>query len=223
MKKQKSVIIVAGGSGSRMKSDIPKQFLLLKDRPILMHTIEIFHFFSPEMHIVVVLPEDQIEYWLKLCKEHQFSIVHDIAKGGETRFHSVKNGLSCIQDMDLVGVHDGVRPLVSLETLQRTYALAAENKCVVPVIDVFESVRYFDGLINKSVDRDKYKLVQTPQVFPVEILRKAYEQEYINLFTDDASVCEHAGYNVFLTGGNRENIKVTTPTDLLIAEAFMKE
>ncbi len=218
----KSVIIVAGGSGSRMKSEIPKQFLVLKDIPILMHTIECFQRFDNDMQIVVVLPKEQFAYWFQLCKDYKFEINHDVAAGGSTRFHSVKNGLSHVKHNGLVGVHDGVRPLVSEQTLRNTYTLAAENKCVVPVIDVFESVRFCEADKNNSVDRNKYKLVQTPQVFPVEILRKGYEQEYKAMFTDDASVCELAGFEIFLTKGNRENIKVTTPIDLIMAEAFLK-
>ncbi len=219
---KKSIIIVAGGTGSRMGSDIPKQFLCLSGRPVLMHTIEKFYNYDTQIIIVVVLPVEQISYWKELCKEHDFNIHHEVIEGGSTRFHSVRNGLSRISNDGFVGVHDGVRPLVSIDTIKRTYDLAHSKQCVIPVVDVFESVRFVEDNLNYAVNRDSYKLVQTPQVFNIELLKNAYKQDYIDSFTDDASVCEKAGHKVFLTAGNRENIKVTTPVDLIIAEAFLK-
>ncbi len=219
---KKTAIIVAGGSGSRMKSDIPKQFLPLAGRPILMHTIARFHKFDSQMKIVVVLPENQLDFWSELCNQHQFAIPHDVVVGGQTRFHSVLNGLTNSALEGVVAVHDGVRPLVAIETLRRCFALADESGAAIPVMQSKESVRVLDEHgRSRAVDRTTIRLVQTPQVFRAEVLLEAYQQPYNQLFTDDASVVEAAGYEVALTEGNSENIKLTTPDDLLFAEAVM--
>ncbi len=218
---KKLMIVVAGGSGNRMKSLLPKQFINLKGKPILMHTIERLIAFDHSMEIVLVLPENQIDFWKQLCVEYNFQISCKIAKGGKTRFESVKNGLVKIQEECLVGVHDGVRPLVSDETLRDCFETAAETGSAVPVTDAIESIRVVDNDNSKSVDRKYYKMVQTPQVFASDKLVKAYEQLFNASFTDDASVYEKAGYKIHLAKGNRENIKVTTPMDLIIAEALM--
>ena len=220
---KKFVIIVAGGSGSRMGTEIPKQFLELCERPVLMHTIQIFHDFDPECSIILVLPEDQQQYWDRLCLKHSFSLTHQIVSGGKKRFHSVKNGLSQIDEEGIVFIHDGVRPLVSKETLNICFRMAQKNGNAIPVLPVNESLRKLEGDQNISVDRNLYFSVQTPQTFRTEQIRKAFRQNYNTAFTDDASVAEKAGFTIYMVEGNRENIKITTPTDLIIAESFLRK
>ena len=210
-----AVIIVAGGKGLRMGGDIPKQFLPIHGKPILMHTIERFLEFDPSMQIVLVLPKDQQGYWAELCKQYAFAPALTIADGGMARFHSVKNGLAKVHaDVELVGVHDGVRPFVSVEVIQRCYDEARRSGAAIPVIDVFETIRHLTPTGSETVPRSEYKLVQTPQVFQTPLLRQAYEQDFTEFFTDDASVVEALGHQVALVPGNRENIKITTPADL---------
>ena len=215
---KKHIIIVAGGKGLRMGGEIPKQFLPICGKPVLMRTLEAFHAYDSAIHIVLVLPVSQQAYWKELCAEYHFALPHDVADGGETRFHSVLNGLAKIEGEGLVGVHDGVRPFVSQEVITRCYEEAAEKKAVIPVIGVVETVRHLVDDESVTVPRDQYKLVQTPQVFDLALLRKAYHQEYTDMFTDDASVVEALGEKVHLVEGNRENIKLTTPFDLKLAE-----
>lgn len=215
------VIIVAGGKGERMNANIPKQFLELHGKPILMHTIEAFNRFDTTIQIILVLPETQIDYWKTLCKKHDFAVLHNIVIGGQTRFNSVKNGLKLVQSPSLVAVHDGVRPLVSHSTIARCFEAAEKYDAAIPVIDLFDSIRQVNEDESLSVDRTKYKLVQTPQVFDAELLKKAYEQEFSALFTDDASVVEALGTKIHLVEGNRENIKITTEIDLKMAETFL--
>ena len=215
---KKHIIIVAGGKGLRMGGDIPKQFLPVCGKPVLMRTLEAFHAYDASIHIVLVLPVSQQAYWKELCHEYRFTMPHDIADGGETRFHSVKNGLDLVGGEGLIGVHDGVRPFVSREVIARCYEEAGVRKAVVPVIGVVETVRHLTEEGSETVPRDRYKLVQTPQVFDVALLRRAYRQDYTDLFTDDASVVEALGEKVHLVEGNRENIKLTTPFDLKLAE-----
>lgn len=212
-------LIVAGGKGLRMGGDIPKQFLPINGKPILMHTIEAFRKALEGIRIVLVLPAEQQDYWQSLCKEHGFRSPELIANGGETRFHSVRNGLALLPDDKdaVVGVHDGVRPFVSKETILRCYKAAAEGKAVVPVVPVVETIRQIlpDG---KSItrSRDEYRLVQTPQTFPLAMLKEAYRQPFSEAFTDDASVVEALGKEIAMIEGNRENIKITTPSDLKV-------
>lgn len=215
---KKHIIIVAGGKGLRMGGDIPKQFLPVCGKPVLMRTLEAFYAYDADIHIILVLPVSQQAYWKELCQEYQFALSHDIANGGDTRFHSVMNGLALVEGDGLVGVHDGVRPFVSQEVIARCYEEAADCKAVIPVIDVVETVRHLTEDGSETVPRDHYKLVQTPQVFEVALLRRAYQQMYTDLFTDDASVVEALGEKVHLVQGNRENIKLTTPFDLKLAE-----
>ena len=215
---KKHIIIVAGGKGLRMGGEIPKQFLPICGKPVLMRTLEAFHAYDSSIHIVLVLPVSQQAYWKELCAEYHFALPHDVADGGETRFHSVMNGLAKVEGEGLVGVHDGVRPFVSQEVIARCYEEAAEKKAVIPMIGVVETVRQLVDGESVTVPRDQYKLVQTPQVFDVALLRKAYHQEYTDMFTDDASVVEALGEKVHLVEGNRENIKLTTPFDLKLAE-----
>lgn len=218
----KNVIIVAGGKGLRMGGDIPKQFIPVNGKPVLMHTLENFYSYDNNINIILVLPVDHQDYWKSLCCEYSFSVPHCIADGGETRFHSVKNGLDLINDNSgVVGVHDGVRPFVSHEVIDNCFSSAELGLAAVPVIDVVETVRFMkDEAESVTVPRDKYKLVQTPQVFPVSMLKNAYNQPYTPDFTDDASVVEAMGVKVTLVKGNRENIKLTTPFDLKIAEVL---
>ena len=215
---KKYIIIVAGGKGLRMGGDIPKQFLPVCGKPVLMRTLEAFHAYDASIHIILVLPVSQQDYWKQLCQEYRFELSHDIANGGETRFHSVKNGLALVEGEGLVGVHDGVRPFVSQEVIARCYAEAEAKKAVIPVIGVVETVRHLTDEGSETVPRDQYKLVQTPQVFDAALLRSAYQQPYVEMFTDDASVVEALGEQVSLVEGNRENIKLTTPFDMKLAE-----
>ena len=196
-----------------MGGDIPKQFLPVCGKPVLMRTLEAFHVYDASIHLILVLPVSQQAYWKQLCEEFQFNLAHEIADGGETRFQSVKNGLALVKEDGLVGVHDGVRPFVSQEVIARCYDEALSLKAVIPVVGVVETVRHLTEEGSETVPRDQYKLVQTPQVFDVALLRRAYEQTYTDMFTDDASVVEALGENVYLVEGNRENIKLTTPFD----------
>ena len=217
-----AVIIVAGGKGLRMGGDIPKQFLPVGGKPILMRTIDRFLQYDEKMQVVLVLPESQQDYWRTLCDEYHFSQPYTLANGGETRFHSVKNGLTKVSpDAQLIGVHDGVRPFVSLDTIRATYEEAARSEAVVPVIEVVETVRQLVDGKSVTVPRSDYRLVQTPQVFSSSLFRQAYTQPYTDFFTDDASVVERFGHPVTLVPGNRENIKITTPFDLTIANAML--
>ena len=218
-------IIVAGGKGVRMGGEVPKQFLPVDGKPVLMRTLETFRRFDAEMQLVVVLPQDQIAHWQELCRQQGCDIRHQVVAGGETRFHSVKNGLAIIpaENDAVVGVHDGVRPFVSQEVLKRCYDLAEEKKAVIPVIPVIETIRKInDAEVSETVPRSEYRLVQTPQVFNVALLKQAFQQPYTDAFTDDASVVEAMGTPVVLAEGNRENIKITTPFDLKIAEVLAK-
>ena len=217
------IIIVAGGKGLRMGSDIPKQFLPIGGKPVLMHTLERFREYSKDIQIILVLPEAQQAYWHELCQEYHFDVEYTLANGGQTRFHSVQNGLAKVPDdaIGVVGVHDGVRPFPSIEVIRNCYTTAREKKAVIPVIPVVETVRHLEGEQSKTVPRDAYRLVQTPQTFDIQLLKAANRQPYNDGFTDDASVVEAFGYNITLVEGNRENIKITTPYDLKIAEVLI--
>jgi len=218
MTKIKIAIIVAGGKGERMQTDIPKQFIEIKGKPILMYTLEVFHQYEASIQLILVLPTIQINTWKELCIKHSFMIPHLIIQGGQTRFNSVKKGLGAVQGHALVAIHDGVRPFVSLDTIKRCFDSAEKSGTAIPVVDMEESIRHIIGNESHSVDRSAYKLVQTPQVFDSIILKKAYDQNFSNLFTDDASVVEAAGSKIHLVEGNRENIKITTGFDLELAE-----
>lgn len=205
----------------RMGGDIPKQFMPVGGKPVLMRTVEAFYAFDSSIHIILVLPVSQQAYWKELCETCHFTLHHDIADGGETRFHSVRNGLAYVEGEGLVGVHDGVRPFVSQDVIAGCYEAAQSKKAVVPVVDVVETVRHLTETGSETVPRGDYKLVQTPQVFDVRLLKEAYAQDYTDAFTDDASVVEATGKEVYLVRGNRENIKLTTPFDLKIAEVLV--
>ncbi len=225
------IIIVAGGKGLRMGSDIPKQFLPIGGKPVLMRTLERFREYSAELQIILVLPEAQQVYWRELCKQYNFPLplegaeggFYQLANGGQTRFHSVQNGLAKVPDdaQGVVGVHDGVRPFPSIEVIKNCYETARTKKAVIPVIPVVETVRHLEGEKSVTVPRGDYRLVQTPQTFDIQLLKAANRQPYNDGFTDDASVVESYGYEITLVEGNRENIKITTPYDLKIAEVLI--
>ena len=217
------IIIVAGGKGLRMGSDIPKQFLPIGGKPVLMRTLERFRAYSSALQIILVLPEAQQDYWRQLCEDYHFDVEHQIANGGQTRFHSVQNGLALVPDdaEGVVGVHDGVRPFPSIEVIRNCYETARTAKAVIPVIPVVETVRHLEGDKSVTVPRGDYRLVQTPQSFDIQLLKSANRQPYNDGFTDDASVVESYGFEITLVEGNRENIKITTPYDLKIAEVLI--
>ncbi len=220
---KKFVLIVAGGSGIRMGADIPKQFLELYGKPLLMHTIRIFYTYDPDCDLILVLPEAQQDFWEELCLKHSFSLPHRVIPGGENRFHSVQNGLKLIDSEGIVFIHDGVRPLVSTETIERCFETARKCGNAIPVLPVNESLRKQDGDQNIAVDRSLYFSVQTPQTFRSEQIHAAYLQSFDPGFSDDASVCEKAGFPIHLVEGNRENIKITNPIDFIVAEAFLNQ
>ena len=216
------IIIVAGGKGLRMGSEIPKQFLPIGGKPVLMRTLERFREYSKELQIILVLPKAQQDYWHQLCEEYHFSVKYMLADGGETRFHSVQNGLALVPNdaEGVVGVHDGVRPFPSVDVICNCYKAAQEKKAVIPVIPVVETLRH---ITEGTKPRGEYRLVQTPQCFDIQLLKAANKQPYNDGFTDDASVVEAFGFDVTLVEGNRENIKITTPFDMTIAEALLQK
>ena len=218
------VIILAGGYGSRMQTDIPKQFLEMCSKPILIHTIMAFVDACEGVQLVIVICPSQRKRWQELCRIHNFTIPHQIAEGGLTRFQSVKNGLSFIPDeyKGLVAIHDGVRPLVSRHTINNCFSEAAKYGCAVPVVPVVDSVREVSGQTSRVLSRSSLRLIQTPQVFDICLIKKAYNQEYITSFTDCASVFESAGNKIHLTNGSVDNIKITTSHDMVLAEALFK-
>lgn len=216
-----NVIIVAGGKGLRMGSDLPKQFIPIGGKPVLMHTIESFYSFDKSMNIILVLPVSHQDYWKGLCDEYGFKVPHRIASGGETRFHSVKNGLVLVEE-GVVAVQDGVRPFASKEMIKRCFDAVKHFDAVIPVIDSTDSLREMtDAENSRIIDRSRIRLVQTPQVFSPEVLKKAYQTEFKETFTDDASVVEAAGGHVHLVKGEITNIKITTPLDLKIGELIL--
>jgi 2-C-methyl-D-erythritol 4-phosphate cytidylyltransferase len=215
-------IIVAAGSGSRMKSALPKQFLELNGKPILLHTLEKFHRFNPDMELIVVLNHEYIQFWNDLARTLEVDIPHRVVAGGSERFYSVKNAINTIQDSaGIVAIHDAVRPLVSLYTLEACFN-AARSKCAaVPVVYVTDSMRVISNGESHPVDRNNFRIVQTPQCFEFSLLKKAFDQPYQASFTDDATVVESYGEKITLVEGNRENIKITTTEDLRMAEALL--
>ena len=219
----KTVIIVAGGTGTRMGSDIPKQFMLLGKRPLLMHSIQAFYNYDNTISIILVLPEDKFDQWGTLCKKYNLNIVHQLVAGGETRFNSVKNGLDRADESSLVAIHDGARPLIKPDLIKKCFKYALKNGNAVPVVEPADSIRIIQENKNTSINRKFLKIVQTPQVFHTEIIKKAFEQKYSDNFTDEANVAESFGEIIRLIKGNQENIKITRPEDLIYAEALMKK
>lgn len=215
------VVIVAGGYGKRMGSEVPKQFLELAGRPVLMHTIERFRSFNNSIEIITVLPENQLRHWIELQERHSFKIPQTLVKGGSSRFLSVRNGLKFVNTSGLVAIHDGVRPFVSIDTIKRCFETAEKLGNAIPAISPTESLRILNEKGSTPVDRFHVKQIQTPQVFNADLIKKAYLQEYSNEFTDDATVLEKTGEKINLIEGNRENIKITNPEDLLISAALL--
>lgn len=215
-------IIVAGGKGTRMNNTVPKQFIELSGLPVLMHTINAFFSYSPNIDVILILPNDELEVWAALCKKYNFNKPLQIVAGGETRFQSVRNGLAAIETNDgLVAIHDGVRPLVSKEIIGASFRLAAVHQSAVAAVRLKESIRITERNVTTSVDRSSYRLIQTPQTFDLKLIKDAYKIKEEASLTDDASVAERAGCKISLFEGSYSNIKITTPEDLVIAEALL--
>lgn len=214
-------IIVAGGSGKRMNSTLPKQFLPLAGKPMLMHAVNAFYNFDKLADLIIALPADSFFDWEKLCNDYHFDIPHQLVTGGETRFHSVQNGLQLVKEKGIVAVHDAARPLVSQETISRCFDAAEKFGAAVPFVQLTDSIRFYNGFENRSLDRSKHVLVQTPQCFRSDVIISAYQTNPQSFFTDDASVVEASGFTVQLVEGNAENLKITTPLDFHIAESLV--
>ena len=222
----KHVIIVAGGRGSRLKSKLPKQFIEINNFPVLHYSLQAFHQYDSSINIVLVLPKNFVEYWESIIKEKNIDVPHKLVVGGETRYHSVLNGLSVINEPGYVAIHDGARPIVSYELIERGFMEVGKNKAVIPVIALQDSIRKLvnNGTNSKSVERAHYVAVQTPQFFDIDALKEAYSNiEYNEQITDDASVFEQWGGNIHLMEGEVDNFKVTTPRDLKILQALLSE
>ena len=218
---RKTVIIVAGGTGTRMGGEQPKQFLDLGGRPIIFHSIEAFKNYNKQIEIIVGLQDEYQVFWKNLCRDHSFTIRHKLSHGGDTRFHTVKNALSLIGENSIVAIHDAVRPLVSIDTIERCFQTAITGGTAVPCVDIPDSVRRVEGRESYPVDRSVLRMIQTPQVFQSNILKEAYKLKYWSGFTDDASVVERARYTINLVEGNRENIKITSQRDYRMAEKML--
>jgi 2-C-methyl-D-erythritol 4-phosphate cytidylyltransferase len=215
-------LIVAGGKGTRMRTKLPKQFLELMGKPVLMHTLDAFYQYSPGITVILVLPEDDMPLWSALCQQYHFDKKVLLATGGDTRFQSVKNGLEKIEGEGLVAIHDGVRPLISSDIIGASFRLAAVHESAVAAVRLKESIRMTDQDNTKAVDRSRFRLIQTPQTFKVSLIKKAYQQKEDPSLTDDASVAERAGHIISLFEGSYENLKITTPEDMIVAEALLK-
>ena len=220
---QKYVVIVAGGSGTRMKREVPKQFIPVAGKPILMHTLEAFHKVSDQIQIILVLPESQILGWKSLCAQYNFNLSHITATGGETRFHSVKNGLDKIKGDGLVAIHDGVRPMVTEQIILNAFAMAEQKGNAIAAVALKDSIRHVQGDINKVANRSEFQLIQTPQTFSVNLIKAAFDTPYSDSFTDDATVLEAVGHKINLIAGDYSNIKITTPEDLVLAESLLNQ
>ncbi len=222
MNQPEHALIVAGGKGTRIKSDVPKQFIEVNGKPVILHTLQAFYRYSHSLSIVLVLPEDDFGQWEEIAKRHRFTKPVILQKGGETRYQSVKNGLDRIDGQGLVAIHDGVRPLVSEDIIGASFRLAAIHRIAVAAVRLKESIRITDQDRTKAMDRSRFRLVQTPQTFDLELIKKAYQIKEDPTLTDDASVAERSGHIVSLFEGSYENIKITTAEDLIIAEALLK-
>ena len=218
---EKYVIIPAGGRGNRMGTALPKQFLELEGVPVIFRSMQAFMNYTPDIDLIIVLPAGHEEDWENLCREHSLALPHRICTGGETRFHSVKNGLAQIEGEGLVAIHDAVRPLVSLSLIKNCFETAARHGNAVPVVPLADSVRQLSGTINRPADRNALRLVQTPQVFALSLIRQAYAGDYQESFTDDAGVVESIGVPIHLVEGERRNIKITTLDDMYMAAALL--
>ena len=221
MNKKEYAVIVAGGKGTRIKSILPKQFLELNGKPVLLHTVESFYRYSDSIEIVLVLPEVDFSIWKSICDRFQFVRPITLQKGGNTRFQSVKNGLAAIQEDGLVAIHDGVRPLISEDIIAASFRLAAVHGSAVAAVRLKESIRMTDMDNTRAMDRSRFRLIQTPQTFEIGLIKKAYEMTETSDLTDDASVAEQSGHTISLFEGSYENIKITTAEDLVVAEALL--
>lgn len=219
---QKSVIITAGGIGKRMGSDLPKQFLLLGGKPVLVHTLELFFKYDPTIEIILTLPNEWLGYWETVIDKYYCRVPHIVVNGGEERYHSIQNALKRCSGT-LIAVHDGVRPFVSFETLDRCFSALNQYEAVVPVLKLKESIRQTNEISTSAVDRSNYRLVHTPQCFHAAVLRQAYQQAYHDKVTDDACLVEELGFTIHLVESNEENIKLTTQFDFLIAETIVQK
>jgi 2-C-methyl-D-erythritol 4-phosphate cytidylyltransferase len=219
---KQSVIITAGGIGKRMKSDLPKQYISVQGLPVLMHTINKFYAYDAEMQIVISLPKDFIQMWKDLCEKHEFNIPHEITEGGIERYHSIKNALQKVKG-EIVMVHDAVRPLVSIQTISNVIEKAKTKGAAIPVLPIKDTLRKGNSENSQHQDRSEFWIVQTPQAFKLDLLQKAYQIPYSSAVTDDASLLEAMGKQVFLTEGNEENIKITTPFDLKLVEFLLEK
>ena len=217
---KRSVIITAGGIGRRAGNVIPKQFLLIGNLPILAHTINEFYLFDNALEIVVTLPNDWVDYWKSLINSIGFTVPHSIVVGGAERFHSIKNALTTVHG-EHIAVHDGVRPFVSAETIERCFSSLEKFEAVVPVIELKDTIRQGDANNNFAVDRKNFRIIHTPQCFHAEIIRRAYCQEFTDNITDDASLVEQLGVKIHFVSSNQENIKITDQFDLTIAQSFI--
>lgn len=215
-------IIVAGGSGKRMQSAVAKQFLLLNDKPVMMHTLQAFYHSQIKPDIILVLAKNDHDYWQELCIKYNFTIPHTLVIGGEERFHSVRNGLMTIKEDGVVAIHDAVRPIVDTKLITRSFHEALSIGNAVPCVKPIDSVRKITTEGSKIIDREQLLLVQTPQTFLFSQLKVAYQQHFSKKFTDDASVVEAAGFAINLIEGSRNNIKITFPEDLELATFFLK-
>lgn len=220
---KKYAIIVAAGKGERMLTAQPKQFIVVAGKPLLMHTLMAFSRFDINLEIILVLPDGLLKNWVQICKKYHFNVRHQLIAGGPERFHSVKSGLKLVEKESLVAVHDGVRPLLSLDLIKRTFEAASKYGAAIPCIEVKESLREINGASSVPVDRHKMRLVQTPQCFKSNILTDAYNVSYQPKFTDDATVVENAGYKIYIIEGDPLNVKVTFPMDLIIAESLLSK
>jgi 2-C-methyl-D-erythritol 4-phosphate cytidylyltransferase len=217
---KKSIIITAGGVGKRMKSKLPKQFINLNGRPILMHTIERVYKIDPKLEIILTLPEKHLKTWKQLCIDHKFKVAHHTVNGGDERFHSVKNALN-FSTGSIIGIHDGVRPVISRKMVNNLFDEAEKKGAVIPVVEINESLRKITAKNYKAVDRSKYRIVQTPQVFKADILKKAYQNPYQKEITDDATLVEKSGQKIYMVEGDINNIKITYPRDMLLVEQLL--
>lgn len=222
MKTKEYALIVAGGKGTRIKSDVSKQFIELNGKPIILHTIEAFLKYSSDLSIILVLPKEDFKTWEVICEKFNFNKPIILQRGGETRFQSVKNGLDKIHGEGLVAIHDGVRPLVSADLIGASFRLAAVHGSAVAAVRLKESIRMTDQDNTKAVDRSRFRIIQTPQTFNLQLIKKAYQIKEDQSLTDDASVAEKSGHGISLFEGSYENIKITTAEDLIVAEALMK-
>ena len=218
----KYVLIVAGGKGLRMKSELPKQFIEINNKPILMHTFDAFSSIGISYHFILVLATEYIAYWKELCEKNRFKTEHTVIEGGPKRYHSVKRGLSLVPTNSLVAIHDAVRPFVSKNIIINGFDIAARKGNAIPSVAINESIRKISGSLSKSVNRENYKIVQTPQFFQSVLIKKAYEQALTEKFTDDANILESSGKQIYLFEGDFKNIKITHPEELAYAESLIK-